>query len=160
MKKNVAPKSIWRNPIQFIAFGFGSGASPWAPGTCGTIVAIPIYLLMQPLSILAYCMITLVLTIAGIWICDITEKAIRVHDHSGIVFDEIVGYLITMIAAPRGWIWIVLGFALFRLFDIWKPWPIKPIDKKLAGGLGTMLDDVVAAIFALIVLQLIAALVR
>ena len=77
-----------------------------------------------------------------------------VHDHSGIVWDEFAGFFITMIAAPQGWQWIVLGFALFRLFDIWKPWPIHIIDNKVQGGVGIMLDDVIAGVYALVVLQL------
>lgn len=152
-RKFPLPKTLWKNPIHFIAFGFGSGASPVAPGTCGTVAAIPIYLLIQNLPLLQYGVIVLVASLIGIWLCDVTEKAVGVHDHPGIVWDEICGYGLTMFAAPKGWLWIILGFLLFRLFDIWKPWPIGWIDKHVDGGLGVMVDDLLAAVYAWIVLQ-------
>ena len=145
-----------KDPVNFFALGFGSGLSKFAPGTMGTLVAVPLYLLLQPLSLAYYIAIALLVTLIGIWLCDRSAKTLGVHDHPGIVWDEIAGYLITMIAAPTGWQWVVLGFVLFRLFDIWKPWPIKVIDRQVDGGFGIMLDDVVAGLFALGVLQLIA----
>ncbi len=93
--------------------------------------------------------------VVGVYFCDQASKALGVHDHGGIVWDEFVGFWITMIAAPEGWQWILLGFCLFRLFDIWKPQPIKYLDAKVHGGFGIMVDDVVAGIYALIVLQLV-----
>jgi phosphatidylglycerophosphatase A len=137
-----------RNPIHLLAFGFGSGLAPWAPGTFGTLVAIPCYLLLQPLSQIYYMIIVMLGFFVGIWICEITSRDLGVHDHSGIVWDEIVGYLVTMAWAPRGWVWIVVGFLLFRLFDILKPWPIRWFDQKVTGGIGIMLDDLIAALFA------------
>jgi len=148
-----------KDPVNFLALGFGSGLSKYAPGTMGTLVAVPLYLLLQPLSLIFYVAVAIVVTLIGIWICDRSAQTLGVHDHPGIVWDEIAGYLITMIAAPTGWQWVVLGFVLFRLFDIWKPWPIKVIDRQVAGGFGIMLDDVVAALFAWGVLQLIVLLV-
>jgi phosphatidylglycerophosphatase A len=153
IKRNSVPASVWRNPVHFIAFGFGSGAAPVAPGTFGTLAAIPIYLLIAPLSLWGYLAIVVVMTILGIWLCDVTSKDMGVHDHSGIVWDEIVGYLITMAAAPQGWLWVVVGFFLFRFFDILKPWPISWIDKHVKGGWGIMLDDILAGVFALLALQ-------
>ena len=153
---NPTAKTIFTSPIHFLAFGFGSGLSPIAPGTMGTLAVIPIYLLMQPLSLLSYIIFTLLISIVGIWICGASSQKLGVHDHGGIVWDEFAGYLITMIAAPQGWLWIIIGFVLFRIFDIWKPWPIRVIDKQVAGGLGIMLDDVLAGIFAGITLQIIA----
>ncbi|NOX92438.1 MAG: phosphatidylglycerophosphatase A [Gammaproteobacteria bacterium] len=153
MSRNSAPRSVWRNPIHFLAFGFGSGAMPYAPGTFGTLAALPVYLLMQPLSLWAYLFVVAVMTSVGVWLCHVTSRDLGVHDHAGIVWDEIVGYLITMIAAPPGWQWIIAGFVLFRFFDIIKPWPISWVDRRVHGGLGIMLDDVLAAIFALAVLQ-------
>ena len=153
IKRNHAPASVWRNPIHFIAFGFGSGAAPFAPGTFGTLVAIPIYLLMVPLSLWIYFAVVLLMTMVGIWLCHVTSKDLGVHDHSGIVWDEIVGYLITMMAAPQGIVWIVVGFLLFRFFDIVKPWPIRRIDQQVEGGWGIMLDDIIAGIFSWLVLQ-------
>ena len=144
------------NPIHLLAFGFGSGVGPKAPGTWGTLAAVPIFLLLQDLSLLAYLGVTLVVTLVGVWLCDVTAKDLGVHDHPGIVWDEIAGYLITMIAAPSGWLWWVIGFVLFRIFDILKPWPIHVIDKGVDGGLGIMLDDVLAGLMALACLQLLA----
>ena len=149
-------RKVLTSPINFLAFGFGSGLAPFAPGTFGTLAAIPIYLLMQPLSLPIYLVIVAIVSIVGIWICDISSKSLGVHDHSGIVWDEFAGYFVTMIAAPKGWLWIVIGFALFRLFDIWKPWPISFLDKKVGGGFGIMVDDLLAGVFALLCLQLLA----
>nr|WP_320136563.1 phosphatidylglycerophosphatase A [uncultured Amphritea sp.] len=153
---NQAPPSVWRNPIHFLAFGLGSGASPWAPGTAGTLAAIPLYLLIQPLALPWYAAVLLVTFVVGIYLCGKTSADMGVHDHGGIVWDEFVGYWITMFAAPPGWLWIVIGFVLFRLFDILKPWPISWADKQVAGGMGIMLDDVLAGVMALAVLQLLA----
>jgi phosphatidylglycerophosphatase A len=143
----------WRRLVHFLAFGFGAGYLPKAPGTFGTLVAIPLYLLMQPLAGWLYAAIVLALFGAGVWICAQTERDLGVHDHPGIVWDEIVGFLITMFLAPSGWVWIVLGFLLFRIFDIWKPWPIRQIERRIRGGLGNMLDDALAAVYAFVVLQ-------
>jgi len=153
IKRNQAPASVWRNPIHFLAFGFGSGAAPYAPGTFGTLVAIPLYLLMAPMSIWGYLGAVIMMALVGIWLCEVTSRDLGVHDHSGIVWDEIVGYLITMAAAPSGWLWIVVGFLLFRCFDILKPWPIGRIDRQVGGGWGIMLDDILAGIFSWLVLQ-------
>jgi len=141
--------------VHWLAFGFGSGCSPWAPGTFGTLAAIPIYLLLQATSLWMYLLITTLMFFIGIWLCGKTTKKLGVHDHSGIVWDEIVGYLVTMIAAPQGWLWIVTGFVLFRVFDILKPWPISIADKNISGGFGIMIDDIIAGIFAFTTLQLI-----
>lgn len=149
------PPSVWRNPIHFAAFGFGAGAIKIAPGTFGTVAAIPLYILLQDLPLLMYISITAALFLLGVWLCQITTRDLGVHDHSGIVWDEIVGYLITMIAAPAGGLWIVLGFILFRLFDIWKPWPINLLDQHVKGGFGVMIDDVMAGIYAWLVMQAI-----
>lgn len=151
---NRAPASVWRNPIHFLAFGLGSGAAPKAPGTFGTLAAIPFYLLLQPLDLTWYALILVVTFLFGIYLCGKTSKDMGVHDHGGIVWDEFVGYWVTMFAAPAGWLWIVLGFALFRFFDIVKPWPIGWVDKKVAGGFGIMLDDLLAGIMAFVCLQL------
>jgi phosphatidylglycerophosphatase A len=143
----------WRRLVHSLAFGFGAGYLPKAPGTFGTLVGVPVYLLMQPLAAGLYAVIVLALFGAGVWICAQTERDLGVHDHPGIVWDEIVGFLITMFMAPAGWVWIVLGFLLFRLFDIWKPWPIRQIERRIRGGLGNMLDDALAAVYAFVVLQ-------
>lgn len=155
MNKQQINQTVWTNPIHFIAFGFGSGISPIMPGTCGTLVAIPLYLLMRNLPLAIYIAIVIAGFLIGVWICDVTEKAIGVHDYSGIVWDEVIGYWITMFMAPTGWWWTIIGFILFRIFDIWKPWPVGWIDRHVHGGLGVMVDDVAAAIYAAISLQVL-----
>tara|TARA_B110001452_G_scaffold265072_1_gene269148 strand:+ start:109 stop:603 length:495 start_codon:yes stop_codon:yes gene_type:complete len=144
-----------KNPIHFLALGFGSGLAPKAPGTFGTLAALPLYFLMMNLSLPVFVALTLIITIAGFWICDIAAKDMQVHDHGAIVCDEVAGMLITMIAAPVGLLPLVVGFVLFRFFDIIKPWPIKLLDRHVKGGFGIMIDDVLAGVFAAICLQAI-----
>lgn len=141
------------NPVHFLAFGFGSGLAPKAPGTCGTIAAIPFYLLLSHLSLPVYSIILLFASVAGVWLCGKTAKDLGVHDHPGIVWDEFCGYWFTMLAAPVGWLWVLLGFILFRLFDIWKPWPISFVDRRVPGGVGIMVDDLIAGLYSLIIIQ-------
>jgi len=152
-KHKALPKGFLRNPVHCAAFGFGSGCSPKAPGTAGTVLAVLLYLPLQFLPVYAYLLMLLVTFVLGVWLCGKASDALGVHDHGGIVWDEFVGYWITMFLAPSGWGWIVLGFILFRLFDIWKPQPIRYIDRHVHGGLGIMVDDVLAGLYALIVLQ-------
>lgn len=159
MKRPDVPINIVKNPVHFLAFGFGSGLSPYAPGTVGTLVAVPIVWLMQHLSLPLYAMVTVLCFLIGIWLCDKTSKDMNVHDHSGIVWDEFVGLMITMFAAPQGWLWLIVGFFLFRFFDVVKPWPVSIADKKVGGGFGIMVDDVLAGIYAIMVLQGIVWLV-
>lgn len=154
------PASVWRNPVHFLAFGCGSGALPKAPGTAGTAVAMLIYLLLPPVAPWLYGSLLLLSFGAGIWICGKTAQDLGVHDHGGIVWDEFVGYWITMFMAPTGWLWMAGGFVLFRLLDIFKPWPIKWADRQVKGGLGIMLDDALAGIMAALCLQAIALLVK
>jgi phosphatidylglycerophosphatase A len=145
-----------RKAAHFLAFGFGSGKMPFAPGTFGTLAAIPVYLLLQSLTAPVYAAVVVSLFILGIGLCQVTEQHLGTHDHGSIVWDEIVGYLVTMFMAPSGWEWIVLGFILFRLFDIWKPFPIRQIEHRIRGGFGNMLDDLLAGIYAWLVLQVVA----
>ena len=156
MRTLVTAKTIFSSPVHFLAFGFGSGLSPFAPGTAGTLAAIPLYLLLVQLSFWGYVAVLLVMSLVGIWICGESSRRLGVHDHGGIVWDEFAGYLLTMLAAPAGWLWIVVGFFLFRLFDIWKPWPIRVVDREVSGGFGIMFDDILAGIYAWIALQLLA----
>lgn len=151
---------VWQDPVYFIAFGFGSGLLPKFPGTWGTLAAIPIYLLLAPHSFLTYLIISSLLFLLGVWVSQKVADDLNVHDYSGIVWDEVVGYLFTMLCAPHGVIWIIIGFFLFRLFDIWKPYPIGYIDKHVSGGLGIMLDDLIAAIPAALLLQTLAWLFK
>lgn len=148
-------KIVLRNPIHFLSFGFGSGLSPKAPGTMGTIVAIPIFLAISEFTLSLYLLVVIFILLLGCWTSGKTAKALKVHDHPGIVIDEIAGYLITMIMVPVTWYWVFLGFLFFRLFDIWKPWPISIIDKQVRGGFGIMLDDVLAALYSLLSLHIV-----
>ncbi len=150
--------AIWRNPVHLLAFGFGAGLSPKAPGTAGTAVAMLIYLLLPPMPPMVFAWLIVISFLTGLWLCGKAATDLGVHDHSGIVWDEFVGYWITMFMAPGGIIWAVLGFVLFRLLDIFKPWPIKWVDKELKGGVGIMLDDVLAGIMAALCIQAIVVL--
>ncbi|MBA2710771.1 MAG: phosphatidylglycerophosphatase A [Tatlockia sp.] len=147
---------VWQDPKYFIAFGFGSGLMPIAPGTWGTLAAIPLYLLMVGLPSWLYLLLTALAFLLGVWVSDKVSRDLGVHDFSGIVWDEVVGYLLTMFLIPFSLRWMIAGFLLFRLFDIWKPQPIGLVDAKVRGGLGIMLDDVLAAIPAWLILQLLA----
>ena len=143
------------NPIHFLALGFGSGLLPKAPGTYGTLAAIPLYLLLAPSTTSVYLAIVIIMSIAGVYICGKAAEDAGVHDHGAIVWDEIVGFLITMILVPLTWQSVVVGFILFRIFDIFKPWPISFVDKNLHGGLGIMVDDILAGLAALGCMHLI-----
>lgn len=156
LKRNRLPAPIWNSPPRLLACGFGSGAAPYAPGTVGTLAAIPLYLLLAPLPMHLYLLVTAALFALGVWACHSTARSFGVHDHGGIVWDEFVGYLLTMTAAPQGWQWPLAGFVLFRLFDILKPWPIRWLDRRVPGGFGIMLDDLAAGAYALLAMQLLA----
>jgi phosphatidylglycerophosphatase A len=160
MKPVSLPPGILRNPVHWPALGFGLGAAPFAPGTFGTLLGIPVYLLLADLPLAGYLVAVAVLFLVGIAACHVTARALGVHDHPAIVIDEVVGFLITMMLAPPGGWWLAAGFALFRLFDIWKPWPIRWIDRRVHGGVGIMLDDVLAGVYALLMLQLVARLLE
>lgn len=143
------------HPVHCFSLGFGAGLSPYAPGTMGTLAAIPLYLLISALPLAIYLGIIITGFLLGIYFCRVTSEALGVHDHPGIVWDEVIGFCITMIAAPAvSWQWIVAGFVLFRLFDIFKPWPVRLADKRLPGGFGIMLDDVLAGVYALTAMQI------
>ena len=141
-------RTVLRNPVHLLAFGFGSGLAPKAPGTFGTLAAVPLYLLLAQLPLPLYLLVLVLAFGIGIWICDKTARDLGVHDHGGIVWDEFVGFWLTMLVAPPGWPWVVAGFVLFRLFDIVKPFPINWLDRHIKGGLGIMLDDALAGSFA------------
>jgi phosphatidylglycerophosphatase A len=144
--------SLLRDPIHFLALGFGAGLSPRAPGTAGTLVAVPLVMFIGSFGWTVHAVVTVLLCIVGVVICDLSAKKMQVHDHPGIVWDEIAGFAITMLAVPHTWYWLLLGFGVFRVLDIVKPWPIREADHRLRGGLGIMLDDVMAGIFAAVIL--------
>jgi phosphatidylglycerophosphatase A len=145
-----------RRTHHWIAFGLGSGLAPKAPGTFGTLAAVPLYWLLSPLPLAAYLTILAVLFGLGIWACGRTARDLGGQDPGAIVWDEVVGYLAAMTAAPAGWPWVLAGFILFRLFDIWKPWPIRWLDRRGKGGLGIMLDDLAAGALTWLTLQVAA----
>jgi phosphatidylglycerophosphatase A len=146
---------VWQDVRYFIAFGFGVGLSPIAPGTCGTVIGIFVYLLMSSFSMIPYIGLTIFLFALGVFVSERVTIDVGVPDYQGIVWDEVVGYLATMSLVPLSLKGMLLGFVLFRLFDIWKPWPIRFFDKRVPGGFGVMLDDVLAAIPAALILWLI-----
>jgi phosphatidylglycerophosphatase A len=153
MQRGEAAFPLPRRLAHFLAQGFGAGRIPVAPGTFGTLVGIPLYIAMSALAPWLYVLAIGLLFVLGVWIAEVTGRDLGAHDHPSIVWDEVVGFLITLFLAPTGWAWVIAGFALFRLFDIWKPYPIRHIDRRLANGLGCMLDDALAGLYAWAVLQ-------
>ncbi len=137
-----------QNPWVFLASGFCSGCSKYAPGTMGSLVAVPLIYAVSQLEITVYIMLTIAINVVGVLICAKAANALKVHDHGGIVWDEIGGMFITLILVPITITNLIIGFALFRFFDILKPYPISWLDKNIDGGLGIMIDDVLAGIFA------------
>jgi len=151
------PKSITRTellqafkkqPIHWLSMVFGSGLMPKAPGTFGTLATIPLIVLTASQSLLVKLIILVLVSVLGIWICGKSAELLGEHDHGSIVWDELAGFYLTMIFIPFSWAGLVVGFVLFRLFDIIKPWPIKQLDAQVHGGLGIMLDDIIAGLFA------------
>ena len=145
-----------RHPAHVIALGFGSGLAPVAPGTAGTLVAFPIHwvlasYLSEPVHAIAIAMMFII----GVWASDVTGRAMGISDHSGMVCDEIVAMLIILMVVPTGLLWWGVAFLLFRIFDVLKPPPIRYIDQTIKGGFGVMLDDILAAFYALLVLAVI-----
>lgn len=140
---------LLRQPAQWLAFGFGSGLVPRAPGTAGTLVAMVLYgLFLQHWPWPWYAAFWLISALFGIWLCSHVAAELGVHDHPGIVWDEFVGYWLTMALAPPGWCWAMIGFFLFRIFDVAKPWPIGWLDRRIGGGTGIMLDDMLAGVYS------------
>lgn len=144
---------LFAHPAHFIAFGFGAGLASRAPGTVGTLVALPLYALTAGLPAVAYWGLLLLGGLLGVWACGRAGRALGVPDHGGIVWDEIIAFLLVLPFAPQTWWGYVLAFALFRLFDIWKPFPIGWFDARVEGGLGVMLDDLLAAGYAIVCLM-------
>jgi phosphatidylglycerophosphatase A len=146
-----------RTPSGLLAFGFGSGLSPMAPGTMGTLVAVPFAILLKNLGTAGYWTLLALMFLLGVLLCTHVSRKLGVHDHAGIVWDEIVGYCLAVAFIPLQWQWLLVAFVLFRFFDIYKPWPIRTLDREVSGGFGIMIDDVVAAIFTIIVLAALQA---
>lgn len=146
-------KFLLKHPSHFIALGFGAGLSKKAPGTLGTLVGIPFYLFIHSYSFFIQIIVAILFAVGGIFVCSQTAHALKVKDPSAIVWDEISAFFLMLIIAQPvlNILQIFELFILFRIFDIWKPYPISYIDNRIDGGLGIMLDDYVAAFFALIV---------
>ncbi len=155
---NPTPRQVFSDPVLFLGFGFGSGLSPKAPGTAGTLMAMP--LLVLALSLLessGFVLLTLLVIAVGVPICGVSSRRLGVHDHGGIVWDEFAGLFVTAVplllfpvagTEPVSWLTLGLAFVWFRFFDVLKPWPIRYFDQHVHGGLGIMLDDLVAGVFA------------
>lgn len=142
-----------KNPVHFCALGFGSGLIPLMPGTFGSLAAIPLVLLFAPAGNVIFITATILSCIAGVYFCGKTATDMGVHDHGSIVWDEVAGMLLTFLFVPLSMSTLIAGFVLFRIFDILKPWPIGPVDKTVHGGLGIMLDDILAGIMACVCLH-------
>jgi len=151
---------LFAHPAHFIAFGFGAGLVRGAPGTAGTLLALPIFWLLHPrMSDAAFLGLLAALFVLGMWACDRTGRDLKVHDHGGMVIDEIVAFLLVLFMLPQEPMWEAFAFLLFRFFDITKPIPIRYYDRTVKNGFGVMLDDLIAAFYALIVLATWKALV-
>jgi len=149
-------RALLATPAGWIACGLGSGLAPVAQGTFGSLAAILPWLLLRELSLPLNLLVIVLGFALGVWACNVAGRALGVDDHRALVWDEFVGQWIALLPALLApWWAIVLGFALFRLFDVWKPWPIRVFDRRLHGGLGVMVDDVVAGSFAAVVLGLL-----
>ena len=145
-------RTVLTDPVHFLAFGFGTGLAPVAPGTFGSLPGLLLFWLTLDFGLYVQLGIAAALALAGIWLCGESARRIGVHDHGGIVWDEIVGMYVTLLFAPVTWQGFVAAFVLFRVMDIVKPWPIRDLDHRIHGGLGIMLDDLVAALYALALL--------
>jgi phosphatidylglycerophosphatase A len=147
---------VLRHPARFIAFGGGTGLAPVAPGTFGTLLALPVYWVIQPrLAPLEYLLLLAALFGLGIWACEVTGRALGVADHGGMVWDEVVAFLLVLFFVPPGPLWQAGAFVVFRAFDIFKPPPIRYYERTFKNGFGVMLDDLVAAFYTLIVLAVV-----
>lgn len=143
---------VCSHPAHFIAFGGGTGLSPVAPGTVGTLLALPLFYLLAPQLPWIYLAAVVVLFGLGVWACAVTGRALGVADHGGMVWDEVVAFLLVLFFVPDDIYWQACAFLLFRIFDIWKPPPIRYYDRTLKNGFGVMFDDLIAAGYTLLVL--------
>jgi phosphatidylglycerophosphatase A len=157
--KNLA-RQVMTDPVHILAFGFGTGLAPVAPGTVGSLVGVLLAWLTLDLGLIAQIGVAAFLIAFGVWVCGESARRLGIHDHGGIVWDEIAGMYVVLIVAPTTvWAWI-LAFGLFRAFDIVKPWPIRDLDHRIHGGVGIMLDDLVAALYAALLLVFLGSLMN
>ncbi len=153
MQANVDHRQLFAHPANFLALGCGAGLSRYAPGTVGTLVALPLFMVMPKANPMFYLGVLILMFIIGVWVCGYSAGLLGAHDHPSIVYDEIVGMLLAVFLLPASPAWLLLAFLLFRFFDIVKPWPIGWVDKRVDGGMGIMLDDILAGLMAWLVLQ-------
>lgn len=152
-------------PAGWVACGFGSGLTPVAQGTFGSLLALLPWLALSRLPMMAYLLVLIIGFVIGVWVCDIAGRLLGVADHRSVVWDEFIGQWIALIplvgftapgvAGAHWWMMLLAGFVLFRIFDVWKPWPISWLDRRMKGGLGVMIDDVVAGVFAAVALAVL-----
>jgi phosphatidylglycerophosphatase A len=155
-------RALMSHPFGWVACGFGSGLSPVAPGTAGSLTALLPWLALRELPAVYYALALVSAFALGVWVCHWAVATLRIKDPASVVWDEFVGQwvaLLPLLWLQRGWVWIFAGFILFRIFDIWKPWPVSWADRRIDGGLGIMLDDVIAGIYAASVLALLLRLI-
>ena len=150
--------ALLHDPGHFLAFGFGAGLLPVAPGTWGTAAAVPLFWYLSGWSLGGYLTAVVVIGAVSIWACGRTARCLGVHDDRAIVADEIVGFLVAMIGMPFTWVTVAVGVVLFRVFDILKPWPVGALDRRLSGGLGIVADDVAAGVYAAVSMQVVGRL--
>jgi phosphatidylglycerophosphatase A len=152
--------AIWKYPAHWLAYGFGTGLVPFAPGTFGSLVGVALFGFMASMSPVPYAIVVVVMFFAGIFICGQTARDVDAIDPGFIVYDEVVGFLVAMYLLPADWRWIAGGFVVYRVFDIWKPFPIHWVEDKLGLGIGIMTDDVIAGIYTFIVLYIVRLLIE
>ena len=153
-------RALGKDPEAWLAFGLGTGLSPYAPGTWGAVLGLPLAWLLHLSGPVVYAIATTGIVFVGIRFCGHTAQRLGVHDHPGINFDEVAGQLVACAVAPLDWRWFLLAFLLFRFFDILKPWPIRWLDKHLVGGLGIMADDVAAGAAAGLLVWLLGIAIK
>lgn len=141
-------RAVLRDPVHWIPFGLGAGLLPIAPGTWGSLLAVILFWLAPPLPLATHAVLVCAGFVLGVWLCGISSRRLGLHDHPGIVFDEVVAQWAVLAVLPREALWSALAFFVFRVMDVWKPWPIREADHSIPGGLGIMLDDALAAAFA------------
>lgn len=152
------PAFVFSHPAHIVAFGFGAGLAPQAPGTFGTLLGWAIAWAVPTESAGILLIVAAALFLLGIWACEITGRHLGVADHPAMVWDEVVAFLVILAIVPRTYFWQLSAFVAFRFFDIVKPPPIRYLERRYGGGLGVMVDDIVAALFTLLLLALVKRL--